>query len=231
MLSGDNWLSTQSTAYCLYAIGKAVEELNLGGPISCSYSGNGSSSVKSTLPVKQINLSTQNLSGNINITNSGKGTLFVKVIAEGIPESGPDNGFENNLQMSVSYTDIDGNSINIENLDQGKDFIMEVSVKNTGQLGNYKDLALTQIVPSGCEIINTRLLEMATSGVSTYDYMDIRDDRILTYFGLERGETKTFKVRLNASYTGRFYFPGVYCEAMYESKVNALSVGKWIEIE
>lgn len=233
-LSNDSWMSTQSTAYCLYAVGKTIEELNLGGQINCSFNGNsiGNTKILTTSPVKQVNLNANVINGNINLTNSGKGTLFVRVIAEGNPEAGPIEDMQNNLLMNVRYTDMDDNTINVENIQQGKDFIMEVSVKNPGQLGYYKDMALTQIVPSGCEIINTRLLEMAASeSESAYTYMDIRDDRVLTYFDIEGGQTKTFKIRLNASYAGRFYFPGVYCEAMYESKVNALSAGKWIEIK
>jgi uncharacterized protein YfaS (alpha-2-macroglobulin family) len=233
-LSSDYWMSTQSTAFCLYAIGKTMEDMNMGGPMSCSYSGTGlaNSKISTSLPVQQITMNTNPLSGSLNINNTGKGTIFVRIIAEGIPETGPSQASENNLQMSVRYTDLEENTINIENLQQGKDFLMEVTVKNPGQMGYYTDMALTQIVPSGCEIINTRFLEMASEeSESPYSYMDVRDDRVLTYFNLAQGETKNFKVRLNASYAGKFYFPGVYCEAMYESKVNALSVGKWIEIK
>lgn len=233
-LSSEYWMSTQSTAYCLYAIGKSMEEMNLGGPISCSVSGSGINATKlqSTLPVKQVNMNANMINGSVKIANSGKGSLFVRVIAEGVPETGPTQASENNLSMSVSYTDLQGNRIDVDNIQQGKDFIMEVVVKNPGQLGYYKDMALTQIVPSGCEVINTRFLEMAADKTeSPYTYIDFRDDRVLTYFNLDRGETKTFKVRMNASYGGKFYLPGVYCEAMYESKVNALSAGKWIEIK
>lgn len=233
ILSRDSWLSTQSTAYCLYAVGKTLDELNLGGQINCSFSGTGvaNSKIVSSAPVKQVKLNANNINGSVNFSNLGKGTLFVRVIAEGCPEAGPVDDMANNLLMSVRYTDMDDNSIDIDNIRQGTDFIMDITVKNPGTMGYYKDLALTQIVPSGCEIINTRLLGMATSETeSAYTYMDVRDDRVLTYFDLGSGETKTFKVRLNASYAGRFYFPGVYCEAMYESKVNALSAGKWIVI-
>ncbi len=234
VLSANNWLSTQSTAFCLYAIGKTIEDMSLGGPINCTVNGTGvtNSKILVSLPVKQIAMNSNIINGSINLTNSGKGTLFVRVIAEGIPETGPILASENNLQMSVKFTDINDNSLNVENLEQGKDFIMEVTVKNPGQLGYYKDMALTQIVPSGCEIINTRLMEMASEETAgTFTYMDIRDDRVLTYFDLDKGATKTFKIRLNASYAGKFYFPGVYCEAMYEAKVNSLSTGKWIEIK
>lgn len=234
VLSSEQWMSTQSTAYCLYAIGKALEDLEIGGTINCTIAGSGiqNTGIHTALPVKQVTLSPDIINGSVNLKNNGKGSLFVRVIAEGIPETGPTEGFENNLQMNVHFSDLKGNNINVENLEQGKDFLMVVNVKNPGQLGNLKDMALTQIVPSGCEIINTRFLEMGTpDSENLYTYMDVRDDRVFTYFDLNKGETKTFTVRLNASYSGKFYMPGIYCEAMYDAKINALSVGRWIEIK
>jgi len=35
---------------------------------------------------------------------------------------------------------------------------------------------------------------------------------------------------LNASYTGRYYLPGAFCEAMYDHTVNARSMGRWVEV-
>ena len=52
---------------------------------------------------------------------------------------------------------------------------------------------------------------------------NIRDDRVLTYFNLRRGETKVFTVRLQATYAGNFILPAVQCEAMYDVNVQARS--------
>ncbi|HRH39308.1 MAG TPA: hypothetical protein PK760_13240, partial [Flavobacteriales bacterium] len=59
---------------------------------------------------------------------------------------------------------------------------------------------------------------------------DIRDDRVNTYFDLWHGQTNTYRVLLNASYTGRYYLPGANCEAMYDHTVNARSKGQWVEV-
>ena len=59
--------------------------------------------------------------------------------------------------------------------------------------------------------------------VSKYNYLDIRDDRVLTYFNLRRGETKVFTVKLQATYAGNFILPAVQCEAMYDVNVQARS--------
>ena len=59
------------------------------------------------------------------------------------------------------------------------------------------------------------------SSADKYTYKDIRDDRVLTYFDLRRGESKTFTVRLQATYAGNFILPAIQCEAMYDAVVQA----------
>ena len=91
-----------------------------------------------------------------------------------------------------------------KNLEQGTDFMMVVKVTNN-TFTTVDNIALTQMVPSGWEIQNTRLFE-ADYGIkeSTFDYRDFRDDRVNTYFSLGKGETKTFVLILNAAYKGEF---------------------------
>ena len=120
--------------------------------------------------------------------------------------------------------------MDVSRLTQGSDFLAVVTVMNPSLL-RYKDMALTQIFPSGWEIRNTRLFDFKSSQeISVPNYQDFRDDRVLTYFDLSRGQSKTFVIPLNASYLGRFYLPGVYCEAMYDNSINAVQEGKWIEV-
>jgi uncharacterized protein YfaS (alpha-2-macroglobulin family) len=110
---------------------------------------------------------------------------------------------------------IDLRSVDQKNLIQGSDFMMVVKVTNN-TFTMVDNIALTQMVPSGWEIQNTRLFE-ADYGIkeSAYDYRDFRDDRVNTYFALRQGETKTFVLILNAAYKGVFYQPSIWCEAMY----------------
>jgi uncharacterized protein YfaS (alpha-2-macroglobulin family) len=57
--------------------------------------------------------------------------------------------------------------------------------------------------------------------------VDIRDDRVLQYFSLRRGETIRFQTRLNAAYLGRYYLPSVLVEAMYDATKQARTAGQW----
>ena len=148
-----------------------------------------------------------------------------------MPLAGEETSAASGMRMEVLYTDRDGKVIQPDKLSQGTDFFAEVTVYNTGTSGTYRDLALSQIFPSGWEILNDRLNDLPGSAKSNeYDYKDIRDDRVYTYFNLGANRKKTFKVALNATYAGRFYLPGVNVEAMYDNTINARNTGKWVEV-
>ena len=131
------------------------------------------------------------------------------------------------LKLTVDYFDEAGKKVNPNKLSQGTDFKAKVTIQNTG-LMPYSELALNQIFPSGWEIHNERLLGGANNPKA--DYIDVRDDRVYTFFGLKKGEKKTFSVRLNASYLGRYYLPSVSVAAMYDKSIQAREVGQWVEV-
>ena len=62
--------------------------------------------------------------------------------------------------------------------------------------------------PSGFEFLNERL----TTGVNPFqgtDNVNIRDDRAYLYFSLKQGQSKTFKLRFNAAYSGTYLLPAI----------------------
>jgi len=132
------------------------------------------------------------------------------------------------LEMSLEYVDMKGNPINPVSIAQGTDFKVKVTVKNTGNV-NYHELAIHQVFAPGWEIHNTRMTG-ATAGGDKAEYLDIRDDRVYTFFDLRKGKTKTFNVLLNASYLGRYYLPAISVEAMYDKSIQARKRGQWVEV-
>ncbi len=233
-LASENWYSTQTTAYALLAISKFIG--NTGGSdkhLSFYFSINGKNKkVDQEKPVyiADLNLNKEN-SGSVEIKNSGNKTLFMKIQLEGIPHTGDPSNAERNLKMQVRYLSLSGDEIDPASLNQGTDFIAEVQLTHPGIKGDYKEMALTQIFPSGWEIRNTRLDDVIPAkSAQKPRYQDIRDDRVLTYFNLERGKSKTFRILLNASYLGKYYLPTVYCQAMYNNDIYARKAGKWVKV-
>jgi uncharacterized protein YfaS (alpha-2-macroglobulin family) len=232
-LSNSNyWMSTQTVAWCLKSAG-AFASAEKRGDLKFSYTYNGENiDAETELPVAEIKLPVDGIrNGNLKFVSSSSGTLFVRLITEGAPARGNEQEESNNLNMSVSYTDTDGNVVDPGKLNQGDEIIASVSVQNTGVRGEYKNLALNQIFPSGWEINNLRL-DDAESRLQTDKptYQDIRDDRVYTYFDLAPGQRKTFKVLLTASYAGTFYLPAVSCEAMYDHTIYARKKGFEVEV-
>ena len=167
----------------------------------------------------------------LEIFNEDDKDLYFTLAVSGKPLVDSTNDVDNNIKMQVFYRDLEGNEIDPARIEQGTDFLAEVRISNAGLYNSYRDLALTQIFPSGWEIINKRMYNVPdVISENTYEYRDIRDDRVITYFSLYRRGTVKYTVLLNASYTGRFYMPGPQCEAMYNHDVFARRSGKWIEV-
>jgi hypothetical protein len=168
------------------------------------------------------------------ITNKGANNLYVRIITQGQPLAGDSLKVNNNpssLLMTVSYLSQDGKAIDVNKLAQGTDFVAKVTVTNPGKRGYYSQMALNQIFPSGWEILNARMTGGEGSFKSSNStYQDIRDDRVYTYFNLPETQAYTYYIHLNASYLGRYFLPGTFCEAMYDNSITAGVNGKWVEV-
>lgn len=232
-LASEEWLSTQTTAYALIAISRLTGKFNDKKVLDFDYTVNGKKeSNKSTARIAQIPIQiVGKASGSVQVKNNSGQFLYTRIILKGQPEIGEKANEESNLKMVVTYKDMQGNVLNPARIEQGTDFKMEVSITNPGAMGNYQQMALSQIFPSGWEIHNTRLDN--TEGSNNYTiptYQDIRDDRVYTYFNINAKQQVTFVVLLNASYLGRFYMPMVSCEAMYNAKISSRKGGMWVEV-
>ena len=231
-LSEDRWMSTHTTAYCLIAVSRFIADQPQDKEVNFRYRNDQQreETVLSRLPFVQRTMSPDQ--GKVQVVNQGKGVLYTRLIQQGTPVSGEETPAESGLRVSVVYKNMDDQVIDPTQLAQGTDFVAEVSAFNPGTRGSYQELALTQIFPSGWEIINTRLNNLDKFFVKDVPtYQDIRDDRVYTYFDLSANKRKTFKVLLNATYAGRFYLPAVQCEAMYDNTINAREPGTWVEVK
>jgi len=232
-LGEDTWYSTQTTAYSLLAIAKFCGTNQSSNKLQYQYTLDGKSA-----PVNSnqyINSTVVNFKGSsTSVTNNGNNVLFVRLVLQGQPVAGQNNFLSNKpdvLGMSVVYKKLNGTSLNPALLKQGTDFYAEVTIKNPGKMGYYEQMALTQIFPSGWEIINTRVNDNQSALASSpFTYQDIRDDRVFTYFNIKENESVVYKVLLNASYLGKYYLSAVQCEAMYNNNISATENGMWVQV-
>ncbi|MBT31295.1 MAG: hypothetical protein CMO01_16700 [Thalassobius sp.] len=236
-LSADTWLSTQTTAYSLIAVAKFAGMDNASQSSGMKFTLNlpEGSPVEASTDLSMIQKKLNVKAGgvyNLSLKNTSNTVLFTRIITEGVPARGDQSAAESSLKLSVRYLDLNEKEIDPASLAQGTDFMVEAKVTNPGLRGNYEELVLNQIFPSGWEILNSRMDgSLDSDKVSEPEYQDIRDDRVYTFFDLKASETKTFRIRLNASYAGEYYMPTISCEAMYDHSINARKPGKVVKVE
>jgi uncharacterized protein YfaS (alpha-2-macroglobulin family) len=287
-LGSNEWYSTQTTAFSLVALSKYIGgTVGASSPMSysCTIDGKNSLANNNTSVLTNLNFNPEKATnGNIQIKNTGKGILFVRVILKGQPpidknaaqkiemdkviatktdsaalkspmppkaEKGKKDSFKiadeiaaafknptytsdgNPLKMEMRFMSTSGVGINPNIIEQGTDFVVEITVRNTGLRGDLKELSLAQVFPSGWEIANARMLSVTSAAAqnsSVPEYQDIRDDRVYTYFDLPANTAQTYRIQLNASYNGDFYLPNTLCEAMYDNSVSAKKMGGWVKV-
>lgn len=231
-LSSNRWFSTQTTAHSLLAVAKYVGASKGSQNMSFSLKMNNGDweKIESDKPLWQLEIPREKLgSGTVALRSDSGQLLFARIVMDGIPQQGDNTADANGLSLNVVYKSMEGQMLNPVSISQGTDFKAEVTVRNTGKVLDYEELALAHIFPSGWEIHNNRLSGGKALGDKA-EYQDIRDDRVYSFFDLARGESKTFVVLLNASYQGKFYMPTVAVEAMYDKSIHAHIPGSWVNV-
>ncbi len=213
------WWSTQESAFALLAF-SALKDMHSAGDVEAEWSVNEKTQkvlIKAGKPVK-IDLSSF---GSAEIlVNALNGVVFAELQTKGLPLE--DNIKTENKGLVVSR------EISVSQIKQGEAFWIVFGVKSLAA-SRLENLALSSIFPSGFEISNERLNEERR--LSTPDYMDIRDDRVNWFFGLNPGETKTFAVQIHPSYAGEFKWPGLVLEAMYNPDYFARIAGERVKVQ
>lgn len=232
-LRSNMWMSTQTTAFSLNAISLFTRNNKVDDAYSFKYKwgGNWSDEMIPVKPIFEMELPAGH-DGTLKLENTSDADVFVTVMTSGIPALGKVMEEQKNLKLKVVYRDMDGKILDISNLNHGIDFYAEITVANPGKYGDIENLALSQIFPSGWEIINTRVFDIGAELKSDdADYVDYRDDRVNFFFGLQRGAHKKFIVLLNAAYRGKYFLPATQCSDMYNNNVTAVTGGGWVDVD
>jgi uncharacterized protein YfaS (alpha-2-macroglobulin family) len=229
-LSSDRWLSTQETAYALIAMVPYMSVNAAAGNLTLDYNAAGS-----TGNVTFAGAASEHLFGNVTgtrtpytITNRSAVPVYVMLTARGIPVEGSEPALSEGLSLTVQYRSLDGRVIDPAALKLGDDMEVVVTLRNTFTQV-LEEVAVIVPVPASWEIINTRLTEDSagtrSSRASPFRYQDIRDDRVMTYFNLNRGEERTVRFLVNKTYDGAFFRPAIHAYAMYDESIRALIPG------
>jgi uncharacterized protein YfaS (alpha-2-macroglobulin family) len=234
-LNSNRWHSTQTIAYSLLSVGKFLSFYEDGAiEVEINHSGEQIIEFNSSKPLLQIPLEISGIQAReLTIHNKGKGVLFSKLILSGQKPPGTNEASQfAHVKLDIQYKQMNGQIMDPKRIPIGTDFIAEVKIENlNSKYYNIEEMALSQIFPSGWEILNTRLTGIGNANKdSPSDYRDYRDDRVYTFFDINGKNPYTYTVFLNASYAGKYYMPPVSLQAMYDNEVQANSNGFWVEV-
>ncbi|GHU54900.1 hypothetical protein FACS189411_02360 [Bacteroidia bacterium] len=235
-LSSEDWLNTQETAFSLIGLSAYMSRYKTSEGLDFAYTvGGKSNTVNSSKAIWSETLYEEGAaSASVEVKNNKAATLYVRFISEGTPSQGEEKASSGGITLDVSYQGDGGRSVDVNNLAQGVNFTAVVTVRNP-TLNPIQNLVVSQVFPAGWEILNTRFLpQESTKETSSaqINYQDIRDDRVFSFIDwLGSGQQVTFRINLSSVYAGKFYLPPVFCEAMYDNKIQANTEGRQVTVE
>lgn len=225
-----HWMSTQTTAYAIRAMALYADAVKTDGvEFTYTIDDNHKGEVSSNNSIEMYSSEMTQGKYKLKIDNKKEGPLFVSMVSTGQFPVGYDFSEARGLTITSKYKDLDGKVISVDSVKQGTNFIAEVSVRNNDKQW-LTNIALSQLFPSGWEVINTRFTDFGMESNPSTDYTDIRDGQVNYFFSLGNQKVKTFRIMINASYLGRYYLPGVQCEAMYDNDYFVRGKGQWVNI-
>ncbi|MEM7409327.1 MAG: alpha-2-macroglobulin [Myxococcota bacterium] len=130
------------------------------------------------------------------------------------------------LEIERSWLDRNGVAITDNTVSQGELVVAKLRLRSVR--GRIENLVVQQLLPAGFEVENPRLQSsetlpwVANQKQLSSQYLDARDDRILLFTRIGRGDWREAYLLLRAVNPGRFRLPPVQVEAMYAPGLRAV---------
>ncbi len=238
LLQQGTWTSTQDKAQIMMAFEAFGTKQNEREKIEFSYQVD--KGTKSTINLTNRSFvlelpMTEYDNKSMVINNTSKQSIFIDHVKSGKPEIGEPIEVTDRksslLDLSVFFYDLNNKRISPGDLVSGQEFYTVSTISNRSNfLYDLNELALTITVPDGWEIVNERV-NYDQSGNPNVNYTDIRDNKIISYFNLGRGQSKVIRNRMIASFEGSYYLPASVCESMYLKNIYASTTGFWLSVK
>ena len=217
-----SWYSTQDNAFTLLAFGKAARLSKTGkmaGTVTIDgkqqpYDGGN----------KKYDIGSPGRSVAIEL--KGDGRVYYSLVTEGIRKDGKVRIEDKNLRVRREFFDRSGASVDLQAVRANSVVIVKLTL--AADLGGLQNVAISDLLPGGFEVENSRLTEnsqyrfISRSDVPTY--VDIRDDRINFYTNFEPGDRmRVFYYVVRAVTRGEFQYAPVVAETMYDGNYYSAS--------
>lgn len=162
------------------------------------------------------------------------GAAFYQLETRGVPADDAYQPSANGLQIERRFWDRRHRRVDLANLRQGDLVVIETRVRTTA--GRVDNVVVETLLPAGLEIENPRLettedLPWVSDGGQRPDHLDLRDDRILVFTGLENASWRRFYSLARAVVPGTFRLPPPHAEAMYNPSLRATGQRGWLIVK
>lgn len=127
------------------------------------------------------------------------------------------------LKVYRTFVDKSGKKVDLQNLKIGDTIYSKVILSSNDDMDN---IVVNQQIPSCFEIVNERIAaskradKVKNSKNFKPNYIDIRDDKILTFLSLKNGKSVTFLTPLQVTTKGTCLLPPLLSEAMYDERIS-----------
>jgi len=227
--SFDQYYTTQENAYTLLAIGKYLKYFKANATNDATVAVEQGSEQIATLNLGQENkghwIFAKDQDIPLTLKTQGQGQVFYSWRSSGIPTKWEAQSTTPNTSLSIAYRLIqsNGDEIKAHKIRHGDLVWLECTIQAKG---NYENLGILQLLPTGLEAENFRLAN--TQAMPTYiqthqnlkpDYVDIRTDRVHTFFKTPLAQSYVVYQGLRAIVPGQFTFPGPQLFCMYDPTI------------
>jgi len=220
-LKKEPWLSTQEEAFSMLALGKIAKMVNK--TTSTAAVNAGGKNIGNTKG-ENLNINIKNyLTDGIDIRVNGKGGYYYFWEVDGVTADGSYKQEDSHMRVRRTFLYRDG-EVNSSNTFRQNDLVVVRISVETEYDGNIENVAITDMLPAGFEIENTRLNEMPKMDwikeESEPDYRDIRDDRINMFTSVSRTR-RDFYYMVRAVSPGTYQLGPVQADAMYDGNYHS----------
>jgi len=166
----------------------------------------------------------------VAVRNDGTKPIYGRIVTRGLVSPGQEKALEGGISLRVKYLNADGRAVDPSSLRTGDSVTIVVTARNLTKK-RVENLALSVPIPTCWEFSNDRLAmegdEAAKAGL--YDWRDIKDTHVHTYFALDPNESREYAFKATVSYAGTYYVPAIRVEAMYNAEIQALVPGQLVK--
>ena len=227
-LNSTAYLNTQEAAFSFLALGKLAKK-NAGSTVTAKLAVG--SKQLAAFDGKDLVIQSQIANRKLQITASGKGSLYWFAQSEGLSATGA--YVEEDAGLRVRKQFLSRNGQPLSTFRQNDLVVVKITLTSTDG-SPVENVVVTDLLPAAFEIENPRLTEPRDmpwiKAPSIPNHFDIRDDRI-NYYTTADNAPKTFYYMVRVITKGTFTLGPVSADAMYSGDFRSYSGGGKVKVD